>query len=128
VLRQVVFNQRKHLNPSNDAIAGVEYFERNLRLMRAIATESNAKFLASTAHWVSPQPNQVTQNTRLREFFNQTHINYVDVDALLGHNDWSLHVDQVHWTSKGLDVLSDEWMKKIVADDLLGLNAKPSSK
>lgn len=124
VLRQVVLNPRKQLTPSNDPIAGVEYLERNLRLMRAIAADGNAKFLASTSHWVAPEQKQTLQNSRLRDFFRQTQINYLDIDSLLPHNEWSIHVDQVHWTPKGLEMLSDEWAKKIIADDLLGLNAR----
>lgn len=117
-----IFGPTRRFTPSSDPFRGVEYFERNLRLMRGIAKEYNARFAASTAHWANPIEKQVIQNARLREFLEREHIAYVDLDALLPHNDWTLHVDAVHWTIKGLEAVSDEWAKKIIAADLLGLN------
>ena len=128
VLHQVVSKPRRALTPSNDPLAGVEYFERNLRLMRAIANESNAKFVASTAHYVTPTPKELSQNARLRDFFREARINYLDADSLLPHDDRSLHVDQIHWTPKGLDMFSNEWLKMIIREDLLGLNSRLSSR
>lgn len=121
VLGQIL-SKTKRLDKATDPIAGVEYFERNLRLMRAVGKEYNAKFIAGTAHWVTPPERQILQNDRLREFFERERVSYVDLDRLLPHDDWSLHVDQVHWSAKGLDQVSEEWMKKIVAEDFLGLN------
>ena len=123
VLGQILGKARQ-MKPSSDPVSGVEYFERNLRLMRAISIEYKARFAGSTAHWVNPVDRQVIQNTKLKEFFGREHITYLDLDALLAHDDWSLHVDQVHWTTKGLELVSDEWSKKIIAEDLLGLNDK----
>lgn len=117
-----VLAKTRRLTRSNDTLAGIEYFMRNLRLMRAIAEEYNAKFLASTAHWVSPNQDQNRQNILLREFFKKNQINYVDVDAILPHNDWSIHVDQVHWTRKGLDKIAEAYMNKITSEDLLNFN------
>ncbi len=116
-----VLVKTRTLDRSSDPIAGIEYFERNLKLMRGISREYNAKFVASTAHWVTPSLAQASQNAHLRTFFDKEQINFLDLDALIPHDDWTIHVDQVHWTVKGLDYISDLWLQKIVKENQLGL-------
>jgi hypothetical protein len=60
-------------------------------------------------------------NEELRRFFAREGINYLDLDALLPHGDWSLHVDDVHWTREGIERVAVEMRKKIVEENLLGL-------
>lgn len=109
------------LRRSPDALAGMHLFERNLKLQRAVSRDCGAKFLAATAHWVAPGEKVSAMNEELRRFFAREEINYVDLDALLPHGDWSLHVDDVHWTREGIERVAEEMRKKIVAENLLGL-------
>ncbi|HEU4597077.1 MAG TPA: SGNH/GDSL hydrolase family protein [Pyrinomonadaceae bacterium] len=109
------------LKRSADALAGMHLFERNLKLQRAVSKDSGAKFLAATAHWVAPDGKVSAMNDELRRFFAREAIDYVDLDALLPHGDWSLHVDDVHWTREGIERVAEEMRKKIVAENLLGL-------
>lgn len=60
-------------------------------------------------------------NDELRLFFASEGIDYVDLDALLPHGDWSLHVDDMHWTREGIERVAEEMRGKIVAGNLLGL-------
>jgi hypothetical protein len=111
----------KGLKPSGDALAGMHLFERNLRLERAVSSAHGARFLAATAHWVAPVRKVSAMNDELRVFFAREGIDYVDLDALLPHGDWSLHVDEVHWTREGIERVAEEMRKRIVEGKLLGL-------
>jgi hypothetical protein len=115
------------LPPAEDPASGIEYFERNLRLMRGVSNEYGARFLAATAHWTHNTPSTVLQNQKMRQFFQQTGIPYVDLDAELPHDDWSLHVDHAHWTTKGLELVAEAFAEKIVSDDLLQQNESVSN-
>ncbi|HEX8136004.1 MAG TPA: SGNH/GDSL hydrolase family protein [Pyrinomonadaceae bacterium] len=121
IYHQVIWNNVAKLKPSRNELEGVALFERNLRLMRAAAREYESKFLAATPHWVTPSEKVNRLNDELRRFFQRAEIDYVDLDGLLPHDDWSLHVDQVHWSRKGLETVAERFKEKIVADDLLGL-------
>ncbi len=109
------------LKRSPDVLAGMRLFERNLKLQRAVSSDHGAKFLAATAHWVAPGEKVSAMNDELRRFFTREGIDYVDLDALLPHGDWSLHVDEVHWTREGIERVAEEMRKKIVAENLLGV-------
>ena len=102
-------------------MAGMHLFERNLKLERAVSAGCGARFLAATAHWVAPGRKVAAMNDRLRRFFAREVIDYVALDALLPQNDWSLHVDDIHWTREGVERVAEEMQKKIVADNLLGM-------
>jgi hypothetical protein len=92
--------------------------------MRGIAREYNAGFVAATAHWQTPDELAVRQNTSARAFFEREGIDYLDVDALLPHDDPSIHDDPVHFTLKGNEMMASEWAAKVIRDDLLGLNPR----
>jgi hypothetical protein len=117
-----VFEKQRRLQKAKDPMEGIQFYERNLRLMRAVSGEYNAKFLAATAHWTQPNQTVLTLNDRLRTFFAENKIEYLDLDNLLPHGDWSLHVDAVHWTPKGLELVATHWQTKIVELNSLGLN------
>jgi hypothetical protein len=119
---QVIANKTSQLKPAVNPLAGIQYFERNLKSMRAIAGENEARFVASTAHWTEPPPKISAMNAELRNFFQQNRIDFLDLDEALPHHDSSLHTDAVHWTDKGLEAVAEQWKTKIVASDLLGLN------
>jgi hypothetical protein len=110
------------LRPANNEIKGIEYFERNLKLMRAISGEYHARFVAATAHWVHPGSKIQKMNAELRAFFSRENIGYLDLDQALPHDDWTIHVDQVHWTLKGENDVSDKWKEQVTERDLLELN------
>ena len=109
------------LKPSEDVLAGMNLFERNLRLQRAVSSAHGARFLAATAHWVAPGKKVSAMNGELRRFYAREGIDYVDLDALLPHDDWSLHVDDIHWTREGIERVAEEMRKKVVAGNLLGV-------
>ena len=119
---QAVANKTSQLKPAANPIEGIQYFERNLRLMRAMSREHQAGFVASTSHWVEPAPKINLMNSELRQFFQRYQLDYLDLDQLVPHGDWSLHNDPVHWSEKGLDQVAELWKTKIVSSDLLGLN------
>ena len=120
---QVYMKKLSALKVSTNQLAGVQYFERNLRLMRAISEEYGAKFLAATAHWVQPPERVVVINEELRRFFAREHIDFIDLDKELPHDDWSIHVDGVHWSLKGEEAMAEHWTAKIIATDALGFEA-----
>jgi hypothetical protein len=109
------------LPPSGNAIEGIEYYERNLKLMRAISREYNARFAGATAHWVAPDAKVQAMNDELRVFFTREGINFLDLDRLLVHGDWSIHVDAFHWTRAGIDQAATAWADKIQRENLLDL-------
>jgi hypothetical protein len=119
---QVIASKTSQLKPAANPLAGIQYFERNLRSMRAIADENKARFVASTAHWAEPPAKIDAMNSDLRDFFQRNQIDYLDLDELLPHHNSSIHTDAVHWTEKGLDQVAEQWKTKIIAADLLGLN------
>jgi len=119
---QVVANKTARLKPSANPLAGIQYFERNLTLMRAISNEHQARFVASTAHWAEPKQKIDLMNSNLRDFFQRSQMEYLDLDQLLAHHDWTIHSDPVHWTEKGLDQVAEQWKTKIISSDLLALN------
>nr|AAP58611.1 hypothetical protein [uncultured Acidobacteriota bacterium] len=118
--------KNSQLPPSADPLEGIQFFERNLRSMRALSKENNAKFVASTSHWLTPFPKATLMNSELRDFFARSEIDYVDLDALLPHNDATIHTDAVHWSESGLQQLAELWKEKIVRSNLLDLNAVES--
>lgn len=103
---------------SQNQLEGVEYFERNLRLMRAASREYGARFLAVTSHWAEPSDKAEALNDELRRFYAREGIDYLDVESLLppGH---ALHSDGVHWTEEGADRVAALFEEKIVAGGLL---------
>jgi lysophospholipase L1-like esterase len=109
------------LKPSGDIVAGIPLFERNLRLQRTLSNGYGARYFAATPHWLAPDRKVAAMNDELRRFFAHEGIDYVDLDALLPHDDWSLHVDNVHWTREGTERVAEEMQKKIVAGNLLGI-------
>ncbi len=109
------------LKPSGDALAGMQLFKRNLKLQRAVSSAHEAKFLAATSHWVRPGEKVSAMNEELRRFFARERIDYLDLDTLLPHDDWSLHVDEIHWTREGIERVAEEMQKKIVKGNLLGI-------
>lgn len=121
---QVFFDKESKLKPADNPLEGIQYFKRNLRLMRAASREYNARFLAATAHWTKPTEKVVAMNANLREFFTAQRIDYLDLDSKLPHDDWTIHVDEVHWTLKGLNLVAEEWKEKIVSSDALGFNSQ----
>ncbi len=123
-----VWAKMSTLPRSPDPLVGIEYFERNLRLMRAISAAYGSKFIASCAHWVHPDQNATWMNEHLREFFRREQMPYLDVDRLLPHDDYSIHVDHIHWTREGLDRVAELWLRAIIAQDLLGLNGELAGK
>lgn len=118
---QVYTKKASALRPSANQLEGIQYFERNLRLMRAISSEYGAKFLAATAHWVHPSDKVVAINEELRRFFARERIDFIDLDKELPHDDWSIHVDVMHWSLKGEEAMAEHWEAKIIASDSLGL-------
>jgi hypothetical protein len=119
---QLTGSKLSKLQPANNEIKGIEYLERNLKLMRAISGEYHAKFMAATAHWVHPESKVQKMNAELRAFFEDENIGYLDLDQALPHDDWTIHVDQVHWTLKGENEVSDRWKEQVTKRDLLELN------
>ena len=109
------------LKPSGDVVAGMHLFERNLMLQRTLSNGYGAKYLAATPHWLAPDKKVAAMNDELRRFYAREGMDYVDLDGLLPHDDWSLHVDQVHWTREGVERVAGEMQKKIVAGNLLGV-------
>jgi hypothetical protein len=122
VFSQVYPTKISKLKRSGSPLQGAQYFERNLKLMRGISAEYGATFLAATSHWVHPSDSAALLNMELRRFFQSEHIDYVDLDALLEHDDLTIHVDPVHWTLKGLDQVAETWEDKIIKADALKLN------
>lgn len=104
--------------PTDDKLSGMAYYERNLKLMRAAATEYHAKFLGATAHWVQPDAKAQAMNDELRTFYARERIGYLDLDTLLPH-DYTLHTDAVHWTRTGIERVAEAWRDKIVRDHLI---------
>ena len=124
VYGQVFLDKESKLKPARNPLEGIQYYERNLRLMRAASGEYKARFAAATAHWTTPEEKVILMNAELRRFFAEQKIDYLDLDSLLPHNDWSIHVDPVHWTVKGLDMVAERWQEKIVSSDLLSLGSQ----
>ena len=122
VVGQVHLSKLSRLKRSPNSIEGVEYFERNLKLMRGISAEYGAAFLAATAHWITPSPPVIALNEELRRFFAAERIDYLDLDRVLRHNDLSIHVDDAHWTLQGLEEVAELWKSKIIETDSLKLN------
>jgi hypothetical protein len=120
---QVYGKKISAISTSANRLEGIQYFERNLRLMRAISSEYRAKFMAATAHWVHPDERVVAMNNELRRFFEAEHVDFLDLDRKLPHDDWSIHVDGVHWSLKGEEMMAEQWEAAIVATDGLGLGA-----
>ena len=123
---QVEGRKLSALSPSANPLEGIQYFERNLRLMRAISGEYGANFLAATPHWVHPSTTTAAMNDDLRRFFKAERIDFLDLDRDLPHDDWSIHVDAAHWSLKGEETMAEHWEAKIIASDALGLRVRQS--
>lgn len=106
------------LPESKDPLEGVEYFERNLKLMRAASREYGAKFLAATAHWASPPEKIRRLNDELRRFYAREGIDYIDL-ASLPPSDKPLHWDDVHFTKEGMNRIAEAYERKIIEGELL---------
>jgi hypothetical protein len=109
-------------NKYNTVSEGIYLYERNLRLMRGIANEYHCKFLGSIAHWVNVNQKLNAYDDSLRIYYKNQSINYLDLQNMLPHNDYSIHVDDVHWTTKGLQLVAETWLKKIVVENLLEID------
>lgn len=116
-----LFAPINRLPRSDTPLASIGLHQRNLKVMRGIATEHGARFLGNIPHWATVSPPLETYDRAMRDFFARERIAYVDLQATLPHGDVSLHTNQVHWTVKGLHAVADEWFKRIVTDDLLGV-------
>lgn len=117
-----VFAPITRLPRTDSPLASVALYQRNVRLMRAIAAEHRAAFLANVPHWARVDAGIEAYDRAMREFFSRERIAYLDLQSRLPHGDFSIHVDQAHWTVKGLQAVADAWFRRIVADDLLGVS------
>ena len=116
-----MFAPINRLPRSDTPLASIALHQRNVKVMRGIAAEHGARFLGNVPHWAAVPPALDAYDRAMREFFARERIAYVDLQASLPHGDFSLHADQVHWTTKGLHAVADAWFTRIVADDLLAL-------
>lgn len=98
---------------------GQPLYYRNFKLMRATCQEYKCKFVASIPHWVTIDALLSNFDENVRKFFQEENINYLDLQNILPHNDYSIHADAFHFTNKGLDLVAEEWFKKIVKENLI---------
>lgn len=99
--------------------SGLDLYLRNLKLMRGVCREYKCQFVASIPHWAVTNDFLEYFDSATRSFFQQENIDYLDLQSILPHNDYSIHSDFVHWTDKGLDLIAEEWLKKITSRNLL---------
>ena len=113
--------ESKSETDTNTVSDGLILYSRNLKLMRATCMEYGCKFVASVPHWVEVTDDIEFFDAKARAFFAKEDINYLDLQNLLPHNDFSIHSDRVHWTEEGLELMANIWFEKIIAEKLLGI-------
>jgi len=124
-LRAQVFKYSGGETRNNAAPSGVYLYERNLRLMRGISSEYGSQFVASIPHWVHMTRRLGYYDDTLRKFYRDNKMNFLDLQTALPHEDYSIHTDQVHWTEKGVEMMANEWSKKIIKENLLRFRNQP---
>ncbi len=98
---------------------GLPLYLRNIRLMRGVCREYWCAFAASIPHWTKPHDMVLEFDRLVREDYAAQGINYLDLQSLLPHDDYTIHVDEFHFTEKGLDMTAQSWAEKIIQENLL---------
>ena len=118
-VHEQIYKNSDEGNANNTVKSNLVLFHRNIKLMRGVANEYKSDFCAAIPHWLHLDPNLNSFDDSTRVFFKHEKINFLDLEAAIPHDDLTYHVDDVHWTLKGLDSVADEWFKKITAENLL---------
>ncbi|MCH7989423.1 MAG: SGNH/GDSL hydrolase family protein [Planctomycetes bacterium] len=99
---------------------GMEIFFQNLKTMAAIAEGHETHILFSTFHWIDNEtPLTFEFNRRLKEFFSDNSFRYVDQAKLIPDQDLSIHIDVVHFTQLGREMMAENYFKYIVEEGLV---------
>jgi len=103
-----------------DRFKGMESTLQNLATVGAMADGAGADTLYSTFQFADGQnPTYLEFNERLRAFFDEEGLDYVDQAALLPDNDPAINVDACHFTGEGRERLVENFHDRIVELGLL---------
>jgi len=100
-------------------LKGKEIFIDNLRSILGIAMFHNAKVLLSTLHTFDNDSNVIQLNSDIVALAAQLNINIVDQAKLIPHNDKSIHIDNVHFTPYGDEIIARNFYEAILKYELL---------
>lgn len=111
--------QRERI-PDPDRLRGIETTLQNFKTMRAIAAGRDAETVFATFQFTDGQnPTHRELNERMRRYFAEEGLRYVDQDALLPDGDPALQVDACHFTPRGNERFARNFFDYIVANDLV---------
>jgi lysophospholipase L1-like esterase len=105
--------------PGSDPLHGIDATLENLRTIHSIATGNGARALFATFQFRDDDPVSERFNDRLREFFRENDLDYVDQAALIPNGDATINSDICHFTPKGQGLLVDNFFDYIVEHGLV---------
>ena len=112
--------QKDYPRDPADPFRGMEVFFQNLKTMAVIAEGHGTHILFSTFHWIDNEtPLTFEFNRRLKEFFSDNSFRYVDQAKLIPDQDLSIHIDVVHFTQLGREMMAENYFKYIVEEGLV---------
>jgi lysophospholipase L1-like esterase len=112
--------QKDYPRDPADPFRGMNVFFQNLKTMAAIAEGHETQILFSTFHWIDNGASLTFEfNRRLKEFFSDNSYRYIDQAELIPDRDMSIHIDEVHFTQLGREMMAENFFKSIVEEGLV---------
>jgi len=104
-----------------DPFKGIEATLQNFKTMRGIAHGKGADIIFSTVQFRdgAADPLGTRLNGIFRDFFTANGYHYVDQERLIPDHDPSINVDEIHFTSKGDELMAENYFRSIVEHDLI---------
>lgn len=107
--------EEKDFPRDEDPLKGIEVFFQNLRTMAAIAEGHGTRIIFSTFHWFDDGDAKTSRfNQELRKFLSDNGLAFVDQARLLPHHEPAIHIDPVHFTQLGRNMLAENFANFIV--------------
>ena len=97
----------------------MEIFISNLRSIAGVARSHNAKVLFSTIHTFDDDKIVAQVNTGIINLAGEINVEVVDQNALIPHNDKSIHSDNIHFTPYGNKIVAENFYRAILKYKLL---------
>ncbi|MCI0396171.1 MAG: GDSL-type esterase/lipase family protein [Chloroflexi bacterium] len=111
--------KRENLERAGDRLLGLEAVLSNIVSMQAIAAANGADFILSTYHWYRPGETEARYNQALRQLATERNMYLVDQAGLIPTEDPAVHLDDVHFTVYGDELMATNYFDYIEANELV---------
>jgi hypothetical protein len=104
---------------SDDPLNGMEAVLSNILSMKALTEAYGGEFILATYHWYEESDTEQDYDERLRRLGAEQSIHLVDQAMFIPHGDTSIHIDGVHFTALGNEMMAQNYLEYLEANNLI---------